>query len=161
LVLLSTPALLAVETTIKTCNTSVPSVDVPNTVVEMSIVITANDLGELKAEITKTTPDKVENVTQQVVLSEGAVRADLTMESDATNLNAAEQMVSHAMMLTEDPSFMGIYSTGFDLHQVRSAKVYLLGAAAKFGRPALVEARDANNNLLGTYLGGFLISPCK
>ena len=63
--------------------------------------------------------------------------------------------------LSEDPEFKGVYKTGIDLKKVRSAKVYTIGDADEMVSTAIVETKDANGKLLGSFVGGFLVFPCK
>ncbi len=70
-------------------------------------------------------------------------------------------MIVHPIKLTEDPDFQGAYSTGIDLYKVRSAKMFTIGDRTNMGSSTIIEAKDANGQVIGSFLGGFLISPCK
>ena len=160
--LLTTPALFAAETIIKTCNTTVSNLEEVVSTTDMSIVITTNDLGETTAVTSTKTPNGVVDVQFKVEISEGQVREGLTADSDPDQLaNEAERLITHAMSLSEDPIMEGRFSTGIELSKVRSAKIFTLGDRTKFGSAAVVEVRDANDVVLGSFLGGFLVSPCK
>lgn len=104
--------------------------------------------------------DEVSTAPEELSVREGLEK--VTLENvDKFDLNLAESLVSHAMVLTRDPMFGGIMSVDFDLNLVRSAKVYMIGKPTNMGAAAVVEAKDASGKVLGSYLGGFLVAPCK
>lgn len=94
-------------------------------------------------------------------VQEEKVRANLTAQSNPDDLNQAEGLVVHAMAILEDPVFQGADSAGIDLKKVRSAKMYTVGKKTNMGSTTIIEARDENNQLLGSFLGGFFVSPCR
>jgi|CXWL01.1.fsa_nt_gi hypothetical protein len=100
-----------------------------------------------------------------VSYSQNSVRAGLTPKTDPYNealkLNDAELLTIHAMSLTRAPETKGHFSVDFDLDKVRSAQVFQLGEATRFGSASLVAAKDANGAALGTFLGGFVVAMCK
>lgn len=139
--------------TIKTCKTvlSLPETDpVPST---FEIVDTN---GALKSVITQTVEGQTNTYEDSATVAVFPVRDGLNTESDPEALNEAENLVVHAMVLEE----MGMKS-GIALRRVRSATVYTIGEVTNMGKTAIVEARDSKNKTLGSYLGGFLVSPCK
>lgn len=98
--------------------------------------------------------------TAEVV--EEKVQAGLSADlEDTDNLNLAEKLIVHALVLTEDPIMENAYSAGFDLRKVRSAKVFTIGKPTNMGLTAIVEAKDESGKDLGSFFGGFLVSPCK
>ena len=81
--------------------------------------------------------------------------------SEDETLNLSEQLIVHAVLRSEDPEFKGVYKTRIDIKKVRSAKVYTIGDADEMVSTAIVETRDANGKLLGSFVGGFLVFPCE
>ena len=101
--------------------------------------------------------------SDEATITEHSIRAGLEadIENFPEDLNMGEMLVTHALALTTDPIFEGQISAGLDLTKVRSAKVYLIGEMTKFGGMAIVEASDESGSALGSFLGGFIVSPCK
>ncbi len=100
---------------------------------------------------------------QAVTYTKDRVRAGLTPDTDpyTVELNEAEGLIVHAMALTRDPEFRARFSIDFDLDKARSAQVYLLGEATRFGSASLVVASDEKGAVLGPFLGGFIVASCK
>lgn len=86
---------------------------------------------------------------------------DMERDLDDLNMNIGEQMILHAKALTEDPVFRGAFSTGMNLNNVRNVDVYIVGEQTNMGSVAVIEARDDRGLSMGSFLGGFLVSPCK
>ncbi len=138
---------------IKTCNTVL---QMP----EETPIPSKFEINEVDGKLSATITQKIEGetVSYQDIASFGefTVREGLTEESDPEILNTAENLVVHAMSVES----LGLKS-GIVLSKVRSAKVYTIGETTNMGGTAIVEARDGKRKLLGSYLGGFLVSPCK
>lgn len=161
-ILLGANAALAQEQIIKECSTSAKQMDT-GTRVDSKIQIISK-AGTLSARTTQTMDGMSTTFEESAKIVEDSVRENLPTDVESPeigNLNQAESMIAHALMLTNDPIFEGEFSAGFDLTKVRSAKLYVMGEVTNMGASAIVEARDAKNQLLGSFLGGFLVSPCK
>ena len=100
-------------------------------------------------------------LTETVDVLENTVRAGININSELEKLNPVERVIAHAMILTEDPILAGTQGAGLDLKLIRSAKVYTIGATDGMGVFAIVEARNKSGKTLGSFVGGFLVSPCK
>ena len=106
-------------------------------------------------------------LTQEARVTKLNVRAGLSsdiLESESfDDLNDAEQLIVHALTLTESPEMEGTQSAGLDLRAVVSAKVYTVveEEEVNIGSVSVVEAYDKSGKNLGSFLGGFLVSPCK
>jgi hypothetical protein len=139
--------------TIKTCSTTLEMPEMPAIPSKFEII---EEGGTLKAKVTQKVEGETSSYDDTATLAEYSVREGLTEESNPEELNAGENLVVHAMTLEG----MGM-SSGVSLKKVRYAKVYTIGEVTNMGGTAIVEARDSKNKLLGSYLGGFLVSPCK
>lgn len=139
--------------TIKTCKTVLSMPEAPSIPSKFEVVDTN---GVLKAVVTQTVEGETSSYEDTASVAEFTVREGLTSESDPELLNSGENLVVHAMTLQE----MGMKS-GVALHKIRSATVYTIGEVTNMGGTAIVEGRDSKNRPLGSYLGGFLVSPCK
>lgn len=117
--------------------------------------------GVLSAVVTQTIDGQTSSYDDVVEVMDAPVRPRLNAELDADDLNQAERLIVHAMMLTNEPMFAGAYSAGLELSEVRSVKMYTVGKTTRMGSATLVEARDADGRVLGSFLGGFLVSPCR
>ncbi len=138
---------------IKSCDTVLKTDD---SEVQMKIEIFKRD-HKFTAAITQDGGTLTETV--DVVLNK--VRPGLSLDSDLEKLNPVERVIAHAMILTEDPILAGTQSAGLDLKLIRSAKIYTIGATDGMGVFAIVEARDQSGKALGSFVGGFLVGPCK
>lgn len=138
---------------IKTCDTVLKTDD---SEVAMKIEIFKRE-NKLSADITQ----EGGTLTETVDMLENTVRAGISVDSELEKLNPVERIIAHAMILTEDPILAGSQSAGLDLKLVRSAKVYMIGATDGMGVFAIVEARNKAGKALGSFVGGFLVSPCK
>lgn len=148
------------ESIVKTCSTELSMPDMQP--VSTKIEIAKNADGEFSAITTQTVDGfsmpRTENA--QVFLDQ-EVRQNVLSASDNSDLNLAEKLISHAMLLENDPVFEGSFSTGLDLTKIRSASVFLVGEISNMGGIAIVESKDENGKNIGSFLGGFLISPCQ
>lgn len=119
--------------------------------------------GKIVGEVTqKMGEDTVTRTENDVTITEASIRAGMTAESiDPYNndLSEAELVIFHAMTVAADPILQ--MQSGVDLSKVRSVKIYRLGPQTKFGSASIVEAKDENGVLLGSFLGGFLVGACK
>ena len=115
-----------------------------------------------EAKVTQTFDGGVSVQTEVVTLSAHSIQPNLNSSMiEEENLNLAEGLIVHAMFLSEDPTFGGAFTAGFDLKKAASAKVYQIGESGNMGAVAILEAFDSQKKPLGSFLGGFLLSPCK
>ncbi len=123
---------------------------------------------------------------QDVIMEENTVRSDLQSIVDETlandvpfpeSLNTAEIYVGLAMMAVKSNFFednvdqemtaeelamvRSFFNPGIDLSLVKSAKTYVIGEMTNMGNTVLVEAKDANGNIIGSFITGGVIVPCK
>ena len=118
------------------------------------------DKASARITVVRPAPGVSEDVAQVVVANVRPGLAKLGIEGGAIDsLNLAEKLVVHAMSL-EKLGGMG-FKSGIDLNAVRSATVYSIGTSTSMGMSAIVEAKNAQGKVLGSYLGGFFVAPCK
>jgi aconitase B len=159
LVLTALPAFASEQKVVKSCSTvlGMPGQEIQ---IETKIDIVQTG-GALKAIVTQ----NGRSYEDQASVLEASVQEGLNGELDESidNLNLAEKLITHAISLTEDPiiNMQGSLSAGMDLRKVRSAKVYTVGESTGMGLTAIVEAKDEAGKDLGSFFGGFLVSPCK
>ena len=149
----------AQDVVVKECSVTMKHLET-NKPVDMTMKVIAKGK-RLSAVIIQTSEGVTNSYSDVAEIQEEKVRANLTAESELDDLNQAERLIVHAMILSEDPVFEGAYSAGINLKKVRSAKMYIVGKETNMGSSTIVEARDENNQVLGSFLGGFLVSPCK
>lgn len=75
-------------------------------------------------------------------------------------LNPGEYYIAHAVMLESDPIFAGEFRSGIELTEIAKIKAYQLGKATHMGQAAIVEAYDQNGDEMGSFFGGFIVTPC-
>lgn len=161
LFIISLPVFAGEKELIKSCSTVLT---MPETTqkVDTKIDIFKND-SALIATITQKSDSGTGSYNDEAQIDEFKVQAGLIADLGLSidNLNLAEKLIVHALTLTEDPIFKGTFSAGLDLRKVRSAKVYIVGKPTNMGLAAIVEAKDESGNDLGSFFGGFLVTPCK
>ncbi len=157
-ILLSLISFNALAAPVKTCNTTLSMPGETPVPTKMEIIEVE---GKLVAKVTQKVDGQTVSYEEAASVADFPVREGLTETSEVENLNTAETLVVHAMTLENDPVFEGKIRSGVALKKVRSARVYTVGETTNMGGTAIVEARDAKNKALGSYLGGFLVSPCK
>lgn len=158
---------------VKTCNTRMQSMGSVETV-EMRFEI-LREGGVLKARMTQ--PQVNEFYDEVARIADFPVRAGLqAMDLDdmlsedpedmaPNDYNMGENLIVHAMTLEESEKFGGQSRSGILLANVRSVRAYLIGEPedeiANVGVTAIVEAKDARSRVLGSFLGGLTVSPCR
>jgi hypothetical protein len=155
---LSLSAVAAEGKLVKACTTTVAS---PG---DTKFKIFSKNSSEYFARITQKVKGHVSTYEDVSEVSTDTVRAGLTGDlvgDHIDELNLAENLVSHAMALTQDPDMVGVFSSGMDLKNVRSATVYTFGEAGNIGMLAIVEAKDESGQAMGSFFGGVLLAPCK
>lgn len=146
---------------VKECNAHIYLGEERSQNINMLTKVLSEDNGTLRAEITNTVDGKSTVSTEEVVVSEAPIRAGLTKNIDGYNndLTDAELIIVHAMTVTTEPILK--WSAGIDLSKVRSVKLFTLGETTRFGSATIVEAKDEKGEVLGSFLGGFVVSACK
>lgn len=150
----------AQDVVLKECSVTMKQPESEKTV-DMTMKVIAKSDTSLTAVISQTADGVSGSYNDVVEVLEESVRANLADLSDVDDLNQAERLIVHAMLLSDNPVFQGAFSAGIDLKKVRSARMYTIGKKTNMGSSTIVEARDVNNQILGSFLGGFLVSPCK
>ncbi len=117
--------------------------------------------GTLKAFVDQKGKVSVYNIPSTLTMGFEQVRAGLNQSSLSLELNFAEKLIAHAMMLEAEPTLSTFMSSGIELEKVRSARTFTFGEATNMGSTTVVEALDENGTLLGSFLGGFIVTPCK
>lgn len=158
LIMLSSSA-FAQDVVLKECTVSMQQFE-SGKIVDMTIKVISKGTS-LSAVVTQTIDGISGSYSDVAEIQEQSVRANLTAQSNTNDLNQAEALIVHAMMLTEDPVFDGAFSAGLDLKQVRFAKMFTVGEKTNMGSSTILEARGASNQILGSFLGGFVVTPCK
>ncbi len=151
-------SLTAISAPIKTCNTNLSMPGEADVQTKMEILDVG---GKLVARVTQKVGGQTSSYEDTASLADYSVREGLSETTELEGLNPAETLVVHAMTLENDPDFEGMIKSGVALKKVRAAKIYTVGEVTNMGGTAIVEARDAKNKPLGSFLGGFLVSPCK
>lgn len=149
------------ETNVITCSTELPNMMEGKGTISTKVEV-LEDKGEEFARITQlghSYNDSVEILNQDV---RAGLPEDLTQRNSSEDFNMAEMLIIHAKTMENDPVFEGMFSTGIeDLTLVRSATLYVVGETGNMGGTVLVDAKDADGNSLGVFLGGFLVTPCE
>ena len=159
--LLSFSAMAGEKTLIKICSTEL-AFPGETQIIKTKFEFHRNVDKTLSATTIQLIDGELVSETEVASIVKNSVRPGLVGElNDDETLNLAEQLISHAMLLSEDPMFEGVFSAGIDLKKVRSAKIYTIGEATNMGQSAIVEAKDQNGKILGSFLSGMLVHPCK
>ena len=148
---------IAGELTIKECKASL-MLDASQ--VDMLIQFNINE-DVLTSVVTQSTRGKTQTKNWTAQSFENKVREGLKPNTNPAALNEVEKFILHAMLVSSDPILGSDLSAGIDLEAVRSAKVYIAGERARMGSLAVVEAKDSQDRLLGSFVGGLLVAPCR
>jgi azurin len=159
LALVCSAPVFAAETVVKSCSVSMKQLD-GGGIVNMKMEVLAKEDGTFFSRISQDMNGMPMASDDVASVSEAVLREGLTAETDPSDLNMGERLIVHAMLLTQSPEMAGMFTAGLDLSLVRSVKMYVIGEATNMGSATIVEARDAAGNELGSFLGGFLVSPC-
>ena len=149
------------ETNVITCSTELPNMmEGKGTIsTKMEVLEKDDDVFARVTQLGHSYNDKAEILEQDV--REG-LPDDLTQKNSSDDFNMAEMLIIHAKTMENDPVFEGMFSTGIeDLSLVRSATLYVVGEMGNMGGSVIVDAKDADGNSLGVFLGGFLVTPCE
>jgi hypothetical protein len=142
---------------VKSCKTVM---ELDNSKVPTEITITQK--GESLKSIMKQTVDgQVSELQDTVTVGEYVIEkviSDLDSD-DIDSLNKGEKYISHALSVVgEIPG----QNAGLSLKEVKFVKVYELnGEDGDMFRLAIIEAYNKYRKNLGSFVGGFLVSPCK
>lgn len=131
--------------------------------VSTEFLVMRNDTGIYSAVVNQSVEGQSGSYTDSVVYGEYQIRQEV-LEADpydeTIKYNMGEALLAHALMLTTDPDTEGAFSTGLDIRAVKSVKTYQVGQSG-IGSSTIIEAMDADGKILGSFLGGFLVFPCK
>jgi hypothetical protein len=165
-VLLSVQAFGATALPVKTCSSDLKKMDGSGEIVPTTMSV-YKDHGGIHARVTQTVNGKTASYEDTAEISfhliTHPIDHDLNDVSDEylAQLNLGERLLVHAYTLVNDPAMNGFFSAGLDLKAVRSVRVFQVGAATAYGMSAIIEASDKNGKVLGSFIGGFVVSPCK
>jgi hypothetical protein len=146
------------ELTIKECEASLMMPE--GSQVDMLIQFNMNE-NVLTSVVTQSTRGQTLTKNGTAQFFEDTVREGLKLNTNPGALNEVEKFIVHAMLVASDPILGSDLSAGIDLEAVRSAKVYIAGERARTGSLAVVEAKDSEGRLLGSFVGGLLVAPCR
>jgi hypothetical protein len=165
-VLLSVQAMGATSFPVKTCSSDLKKMDGSGEIVPTTMTV-YSDLGDLRAHVTQTINGKTTSYDDSAEVSFYLIthpidqNVDQISDEELAKLNLGERLLVHAYGLVNDPAMNGFFSAGLDLKAVRSVRVFQVGTATAFGISAIIEANDQTGKELGSFIGGFIVSPCK
>jgi hypothetical protein len=152
--------LSATELTTKSCTATFNKLSNNAVVViKLEFFILSNGKNEVKVDQTTDFNSKFTDTSEVI---ENQVDLDLnTYSADDNNLdlNFGEKAILLSYRLSTDPAHLGKFTPGIDLHKVKSTKIYTVGKRSISGT-YMVEALDEDNNILGSFLGGYFQTPC-
>ncbi len=168
LALLTSPA-FAAEKIVKTCEAELRTPDSRSNVsLSIQFVIENGKLYSRSMELINGFSRRRDMLSEPAEMSEYEVREGLSsrsMESpEFQGMNEGEKIMAHAFYVSAHPNTRDFSNAGLDLAAVRFVRVYGMGFQSEqnnMGRSAVVEAKDARGNDLGSFLGGFFLAPCK
>lgn len=158
----------AADKLVKRCQTTLSTLDEESIPVEMDFKIVKRD-GKLLTIFTQTmsgfvTTQELTAETSSYKIREGLLNnmEDLNDEQ-LEQLNPGELLILHAMAFDGDPEMNKSFNSGIkDLSKVRKVNTFLMaGDPNDLGSTTIIEAFDAKGKIMGSFLGGFLVSACK
>jgi hypothetical protein len=147
---------------VKTCDTKMLLED---KMIPTLIKISSSN-GKYTSEMIEVIDGKEAIFKDEVLVNEFDVSAKaftIDIESPQIDkLNAGERYIVHALAMTSDPEMKDTMSAGLNLLKVRHVRIYeLQGEENDMFKVAIIEAKDMSGRDLGSFFGGFLVSPCK
>lgn len=97
--------------------------------------------------------------SEEASIAEYSVRPNLSESSN--EMNQAEQLILGTSGILQDPTIGSAFSVGVDLKLIRKAKVYQIGQFTHMGGTAIIEAKNENGEILGSFVTGFLPFACQ
>lgn len=159
LIVLSFPAFAQKVSIIKSCSTILPAFEgYPGSKTNVTIYQTKKFLFA-RALQTDDIYSRSSQLSADII--KDTIRAEIFTKSESIeDLNPAEIFIHRALTIVEQPKFKGILSAGFNIKKIRSATIYTTGRGAS-KIPAIIEAKDKNGQLLGSFLLSTFVTPCK
>jgi len=77
------------------------------------------------------------------------------------DLNLAEKLITGTQEFLDNPELGSAFSVNLDLKKIRKAKVFQVGKFTHMGGIAIIEAQDAEEKVLGSFVTGFLPFACE
>ena len=98
--------------------------------------------------------ERVEKTTYLV--REGLSASILESDQFDDDINDGERFIVHALAMES------MMSSGIELKNVRSLTIYkFIEEGVNIGMTAFAEASDQKGDMMGSFMGGFFVSPCK
>jgi hypothetical protein len=145
--------------TIKECKVSFTSL-LFNKNVKMDIKVTQGNDQKLIGKVSQEIDGFSGSFSGSTTVKTYVIRENLLSHSKEKDLNEGESLIVHSEELINEPSFDGRFKAGVDLNNIRNVRLYLIGKKTIKGSTVVVEAWDDQQNNLGSFLGGNLLSPC-
>jgi hypothetical protein len=96
---------------------------------------------------------------QKAEINEFSVRDGL--QNEPKDMNLAERLIRRTQETLNDFDIGKYFNIGFDVNQIRKARVYQIGDQTASGYIAIIEGKDETGKLLGTYVTTVFPYPCK
>lgn len=145
--------------TIKECKVSFTSL-LFNKNVKMDIKITQGNDQKLEGKVSQEIDGFSGSFSGSAIIKTYAIRGNLFSHTKAIDLNEGESLLINSEELLKEPSYKGRFRAGFDLKKIRNVRLYLIGKKTVKGSTVVVEAWGEQKKNLGSFLGGYLLSPC-
>ncbi|MFL5812792.1 MAG: hypothetical protein ACJ763_04390 [Bdellovibrionia bacterium] len=161
-VLLSAQAMGATSFPLKSCSSDFKKLDGSGEVIPTTMTV-YSEQGEVRGKVTQTIHGQTTSYEDEAQESFYLInhRIDRITPADRAKLNLGEELLVHAYAVTTDPELKGVFSAGLDLKAVQSVRVFQIGAFSEFGTTAIIEAMNDSGAVMGSFIGGLIVSPCK
>lgn len=156
---------------IKSCDTTMATLDNPEIKVDIGVNIYLEAGGKITGAVNKF---GMTGGIMPVVVESGEIRANLPkvpgpmddvsdeLADELDSLSNLERTIAHAKSLINEPMFEGMFSLDMNLSKAASGTIYtLIEEGVNIGQTSIVEVKDKDGKVLGSFLGGFLIGQCK
>lgn len=146
----------------KTCNAEFKALVSDESSVTMIQIYEDKATKALTAEIQSNDTDSAPTkVIESAISVQSSVRAGLTVQTAANDLNGAEKLVVQMMGFAANSKLEKWVQVPFDLTAVRSVRVFKIGSSGSEPLASLVEARDEKGQIIGSVVQSlFAIAPC-
>ena len=146
---------------VKRCEVNLPAMEAGDIDIKMDIKVYKQD-NVLSSTIIQTVDGSSMSQESSAEMISYEIREGLKANLESEDLNQGEKLIVHAMSVEADRDLSKIFSSGIkNLKLVRKINTYVIYEETNMGSATIVEAMDKKGKIIGSFLGGFVVRPCR
>lgn len=146
---------------VKRCEVNLPAMEAGDIDIKMDIKVFKQD-GILSSTIVQTVDGVSVPLDSSAEMISYEIREGLKANLESEDLNQGEKLIVHAMTVEADKDLSKIFSSGIkNLKLIRKVNAYVIDEETNMGSATIVEAMDKKGKIIGSFLGGFVVRPCR